>query len=55
MSASDDEGKCDGGKEGDVVDETGSTNGDLERTVRDKACERVKGGKVVTLLLVKYT
>ena len=48
-SASDDEEKCDSGKEGDVADETGTTNGGLERTVRDKRCEGVKGGKVVTL------
>ena len=35
-SASDDEEKCDSGKEGDVADETRSTNGDLEGIVRDR-------------------
>ena len=40
MSASEDKGKRDSGKEGDVVNETGSTNGDLERAVRDR---RVRG------------
>ena len=32
-----------------MADESGSTNRGLERIVRDKARERVKGGKVVTI------
>ena len=40
MSASDDEEKCDSGKDGDVADETGNVNRGLERTVQNRC---VKG------------
>ena len=45
MSASDDEEKCNDGREGDVADETGNMNGILG----DRRVERKKGGKVVTI------
>ena len=47
-SASDYGGKRDNGKESDVADETRNTNGGSEKIIRDRACGRVKGGKVVT-------
>ena len=44
-SASDNRRKCDGGKEGDVADETGNMNGGLEGPARDKRVKGVKGRK----------
>ena len=44
--ASDDEGKCDSRREGDVVDETGIRTG-FEEDSPGWACRRIKG-KVVT-------
>ena len=36
MSASDDEQKCDNGREGDVADELGNMNGEVQNTVRNR-------------------
>ena len=43
-SASDDKEKCDSGKDGDVVDENGNTNGNSGKMVRSRRVE-VKGEK----------